>query len=97
MAMNARLLRTLGSTLALGVVLITSTRCELLVNLDRSEVDGGAPDGCAICTDVPDGGGDGGDAASDAPVHDGGSTDADAGASPTDGGGEAANDAPAGG
>jgi hypothetical protein len=97
MVMNTRLLRALGSTLALGVVLVTSTRCELLVDLDRSAVDGGEPDGCAICAEPPDGGEDGGDASGDAAVHEGGSTDADAGAGPSDGGGEAAVDAGAGG
>ena len=95
--MNARFLRAIGSTLALGVVLFTFTRCELLVDLDRSVVDGGEPDGCAICTEPPDGGEDGGDASGDAAAHEGGSTDTDAGASPTDGGGDAAIDAAAGG
>jgi hypothetical protein len=54
--MNVRLLRGLGSAMVVGVALVALPRCELLVNLDRGQVDGAVPDGCPICTNLTDGG-----------------------------------------
>jgi|HubBroStandDraft_1064217.scaffolds.fasta_scaffold55663_2 hypothetical protein len=47
-----RLLRALA---VITVGLVTLTRCELVVDLDRGEVDGGAPYECTICTNVDSG------------------------------------------
>jgi hypothetical protein len=93
MAMNVRLLRSLGSAMVMGVALVALPRCELFVNLDRGEVDGAVPDGCSICTNLTDGGEDaltpdGGatDGSTDGPAPEDGSTDAGGDATPSDGG-----------
>jgi len=54
--MSVRLFRGLGSAMVVGAALVALPRCELLVNLDRGEVDGAVPDGCPICTNLTDGG-----------------------------------------
>jgi hypothetical protein len=54
--MSVRLFRSLGSAMVVGAALVALPRCELLVNLDRGEVDATLPDGCPICTNVTDGG-----------------------------------------
>ena len=105
--MYARPLSTFAAVIAVGISLLALTHCELLVNLDRGEVDGAVPDGCLICTNLSEGGED---ASQDGGLHEGGDATAhDAGvdgastadggdASPTEGGGEgAATDAAPGG
>jgi hypothetical protein len=95
--MNVRLLRALGPAMVTSVALVTLPRCELLVNLDRGEVDGGVPDGCPICTNLMDGGdraetpdGDGPDGTKDGTAMEDGSTDAGGDATPSDGDAEGA-------
>ncbi|HTQ42927.1 MAG TPA: hypothetical protein VMI75_09260 [Polyangiaceae bacterium] len=104
--MYARSLSAFAAVIALGAGLLALTHCELLVNLDRGEVDGAVPDGCAICSNAPDGGEDagqdgalhdGGDASAHDASADGASTGDGGDASPTDGGSDgAATDAPPG-
>jgi len=106
--MNDRTARALVLTVIpgvlLGVALGGLPGCELLVNLDRSVVEAGPPDGCSICTEVPEGGGEGGEGGqvdggrSDVAAPDSASTDATPDATGSDGGSEgAATDAGAGG
>jgi hypothetical protein len=75
-----------------GVALVALPRCELLVNLDRGEVDGALPDGCPICTDLTEGGeGAGEDAiATDGGASDGSKDGAPLEDGPSDGGAEGA-------
>jgi hypothetical protein len=82
--MSTRPLRALATVPALGVVLLGLTRCELLVDLDRSEVDGRVADGCPICTDLTEGGEDSGEEGS----VEAGSVDGGGDSTPGDGGGE---------
>jgi hypothetical protein len=87
--MYARPLSAFTVAITLGAGLLALTHCEVLVNLDRGEVDAGPPDGCPICTNVSEGGKD---AAEDGELLDGGD------ASAHDGGGDGApTDSPAGG
>lgn len=46
----------IGSALSLLVVVLA--HCELLVSLDRENVDGGVPPDCPICTDLTEAGDD---------------------------------------
>jgi hypothetical protein len=43
------------------VALVTLTRCDLMVNLDRGDVDRAVEGGCAICTNITEGGEDSGE------------------------------------
>jgi hypothetical protein len=88
MAMNGRFLRGLGPAMVMGVALVALPHCELLVNLDRGEVDGGVPDGCPICTNLTDGGAP--DGTKDSTAMEDGSTDAGGDATPSDGDAEGA-------
>jgi hypothetical protein len=102
--MNRRSDGALVPRLILGGLLIVGLAgvpgCELLVNLDRSVIEAGAPDGCSICTELTDGGGDGevDGAPKDGTAPETGSTDAARDATRGDGGtGVAATDAATGG
>jgi len=48
--------RPLCTGTALSVLALALTRCELLVDLDRGEVDGAAPEGCPICSNLTEAG-----------------------------------------
>ncbi len=105
--MNARSFHTLGAAMTLGLALSTLTHCELLVKLDRGDVDAGTSENCPICTDLADGGDDAGQdaesapsgdatveaAVSDATLTEGGLTDASTDATPSDEGEAAAVEA----
>ncbi len=56
--MKTTRLSGLGALVLLALALVTLPRCELLVDVDRSEVDAGLPDGCSICTAPTEGGED---------------------------------------
>jgi hypothetical protein len=89
--MSTRAIYALATVAVMGVALGTLTRCEILVNLDRGEVDGAVEDGCPICTNVEggeDSGEDGGEDAGSVDGGDAGSTDGSGDANPGDGGGE---------
>jgi len=102
--MHTRPLFTFAAVIVAGVGLLALTHCELLVDLDRGEVDGAVPDGCPICTNPSEGGEEAGQDGAlhdggDASVHDAGvdgaSTAEGGDASPTEGGNDgAATDAP---
>lgn len=91
--MNDRPRRALLLAVIPGVLVVAVgglPGCELLVKLDGSIIDAGPPDGCSICTEIPDGGEDGevDGGKSDGTVADSGSADASSDA--TDGGSEGA-------
>jgi hypothetical protein len=81
--MSLRPLHVLATVTAMGLALVTLTRCEVLVNLDRGEVDGSDEQGCPICTEA------GEDSGEDATSSDGGDAGPAAEAGSTDGGGDA--------
>lgn len=53
MSFSLHPLRTLA---ALSLLVVALAHCELLVDLDRGEVDGAVPEGCPICTNLTEGG-----------------------------------------
>lgn len=51
-------LRRLYAGTVLSLLALASTQCELLVDLDRGQVDGAIPEGCPICTNLAEAGDD---------------------------------------
>ena len=53
-----RMIRTIVTVAGAGLLASTSAGCELLVQLDRSQVDSGGESGCAICSPAVEAGDD---------------------------------------